>query len=239
MKKIICIVLIIISFSVSGCQSDEEAYDAAKIIFNDINTAYETIRIIGRDIQQVWYVSVFNDKNVLKDGMKYLNKQLSLTEDELVEGMLYNVFKETDGHDENLDIAKKKIEAEENKELLIKTRSYLKDSPKFYVEFSKFKGASLHYFNIQSVVCAYYANGDINKAQTYLDRAKNELKSLEKDFPNCEVIPILKEYYTAASSMFALCKNPNGTALEEFKEEIKEYNSKIRDYHTEIEYYCE
>ena len=94
MKRVLSIVLtIIICFSMVSCgqksKKDAEAFGIAKQAYNSINRAYAQTCDVADDIYSAWQVAIYHKDSV---GFDYLADNLSLSKEDLDEGIVYSIF---------------------------------------------------------------------------------------------------------------------------------------------------
>lgn len=108
MKKVVSLLLALtMVFTLCGCGSSKKAFNISKDAYNKITEAYEITEDFGSDIYEAWRLAINEKKSVEGSGTKYLAKELSLTEDELNEGVAV-ALAEIDGNDWNeIDDTKK------------------------------------------------------------------------------------------------------------------------------------
>ena len=88
------------------------------------------------------------------------------------------------------------------------------------------------------VANAYKANGKASEAETALEKAKEQMKTLSEKYSDYEHYPNLKGYYTTTSSFFNFCQNPTGS-FEQVKTTINDYKNEARDYMSDLDYIFE
>ena len=163
-----------------------------------------------------------NEKDeIMDEGLGYLSAELNLTEEELVEGMAYMWAVDVSGLDwDEL--------SEEDKE------SYRGMESLVFIMFED------DFFSmcVWMIDAAYEVNGMIETAETALNDAKSQMKTLSEEFSDYEHYPNLKGYYTTTSSFFDFCVNPTGS-FEQVKTTINDYRNEARDYISDLDYIFE
>ncbi len=222
MKKLTAIILVLVMcVSMTACGGgNKKAFEASKAAYVNIDIAYEITEQYGSDIYEAWRLGIYDDDKILKDGVAHLATKLSLSKNELKEGVGYVIAK-SKGRDwsEISDEDKKTIT--ENTNIIF---GMMEDN--------------LFSFCIMVVNGAYIVNGKAEKAQTALDAAKAQMKELSEKYSDYEHYPNLKGYYTTTSSFFDFCQNPTGS-FEQVKGTINDYKNKARDYINDLDYIFE
>lgn len=222
MKKIITLFLaVIMTLSLVACGdgtenkeiSDKEtAFDVAKEAYGKIDAAYEITEKFGGDVYNAWFAGIYDEDEILDDGVGYLAGKLSLNESEIIAGV-------------ELFLS----EAGEETEMLTKYSANV---------YFKYMEESLFSFCIAIVALSYEANGKIEEAQTALDSAKNSMKKMSEKYSDYEHYPKLKEYYTSTKAFLDFCKEPN-CSFEQAKTTINDYRNTIRNCVSDLDYIFE
>lgn len=221
MKKILAMILVLVmSISLTACGGNKKAFNASKEAYDNITVAYEITEQFGSDIYEAWRLGIYEEDEIIDDGVKHLVKELSLSEDELRMGVIY-VVAEMMGTDwESL--------SEEDKNSMAKNA----DATFEIMEDNLFS------FCVMVVDAAYTVSGKTEEAQNALDLAKGQMKELSEKYSDYEHYPNLKEYYTTTSSFFDFCQNPTGS-FEQVKDTINDYKNDARDYISDLDYIFE
>ena len=249
MKRIIALLLVLVlslsmvgcgktMCSVEGCENEavedetfeedfcskhlahEKAFVASKAAYDNIDIAYEITEQFGSDIYEAWRLGIQDDDEILKEGVAHLATELSLSEEELKEGVVYAIAGMT-GEDYAGMSDEDKATFTENTAAVFKL-----------VEDDLFS------FCVMVVTGAYNANGKVEEAQTALDDAKSQIKELSDKYSDYEQYPNLKGYYTTTSSFFDFCQNPTGS-FEQIKDTVNDYKNDARDYISDLDYIFE
>lgn len=221
MKKIIVFILIVaMCISTTACGGDKKAFEVSKKAYENIDIAYEITEEFGANLYEAWRLGIYDDDEILKSGAAYLATELTLSEDEIKEGIGY-VIAELVGEDWSTMSDEDKSMITDNTNLVF---SMMEDE--------------LVTFCLKTVTCAYIANGKAQEAQNALDEAKKQMKELSEDYSDYEHYPNLKGYFTTTSSFFEFCQNPTGT-FEQLKDTINNYNNEVRDYISDLDYIFE
>ena len=223
MKKAVSLLLALTTvFTLCGCGSSKKAFNISNDAYNKITEAYEITEAFGSDIYEAWRLAINEKKSVKGSGTKYLAEELSLTEDELNEGVA---------------VALAEIYGENWNELDDTEKNKYRDAAESRYIFTNFSD-DLFSFCVKCVVCAYKANGEIDKAQVTLDEAKSFMKEMSAKYSDYEHYPNLKGYYTTTKSFFDFCQNPTGS-FEQLVETINSYKNEARDYKADLDYIFE
>lgn len=223
MKKAVSLLLALTTvFTLCGCGSSKKAFNISNDAYNKITEAYEITEDFGSDIYEAWRLAINEKKSVKGSGTKYLAEELSLTEDELNEGVA---------------VALAEIYGENWNELDDTEKNKYRDAAESRYIFTNFSD-DLFSFCVKCVVCAYKANGEIDKAQVTLDEAKSLMKEMSAKYSDYEHYPNLKGYYTTTKSFFDFCQNPTGS-FEQLVETINSYKNEARDYKADLDYIFE
>lgn len=250
MKKIgICFFVFLVSFlilgcgkpmcSVEGCENEavdesvyeeelcskhvalKKAFDASKVAYDYVDTAYEILEQMGSDIYEAWRLGIYDDDEIISKGIEHLATELSLSEDEIGRGIAYVIAVELGGFEWS-------SVTEDDIKLCIENDTLL------------FKAMEDDLFSIcvEVVIGAYNANGKMEKVQTALNDAKTKMKELSENYSDYEHYPNLKGYYTTTDSFFEFCQKPAGS-FEQIKDTINDYKNEARDYISDLDYIFE
>lgn len=222
MKKITAILLIgAISVSLCSCGGgNKKAFEASKAAYDNVDIAYKITEQFGSDLYEAWRLGIYDDEEILEDGVAHLANELSLSEDELKDGVCY-VLAEMAGKDWSEISDKDKATFTENTDIIF---GVMEDN--------------LFSFCVMVVTGAYTANNKVEEAQNALNEAKAQMKELSKNYSDYEHYPNLKGYYTTTSSFFDFCQNPTGS-FEQVKDTINDYKNEARDYISDLDYIFE
>ena len=224
MKKVMILILVLVMcLSVVACNSKsgsgseeptdkETAFDVAKEAYDKIDAAYEITEKFGSDIYEAWRLGIYEDDEIIDDGVGYLASELSLSESEIIAG-----------------VALLLTEDGEEPEALSKSTANI-----YFMLFED----DLFSFCVMVVSSAYEANGKVAEAQDALDSAKDLMKKMSEKYSDYEHYPNLKEYYTTTKSFFAFCQDPTGS-FEQVKTTINDYRNEARNYVSDLDYIFE
>lgn len=212
---------LIMCFSAVACNGEsgnkvpadkETAFDVAKEAYNKIDVAYEITEEFGSDIYEAWRLGIYEDDEILDDGVGYLASKLSLSEGDIIAGV-------------------SRVLSDLGEE----TTSLTKSTANTY--FKLFKN-QLFSFCVMVVSSAYKANGKVARAQDALNSSKDLMKKMSEKYSDYEHYPNLKEYYTTTKSFFAFCQDPTGS-FEQVKTTINDYRNEARNYVSDLDYIFE
>lgn len=223
MKKWSIGFLVVIFCSVlSSCSSsNQKAFDSSKIAYDSIDKAYEITESFGSDIYEAWRVAIYDDDEILEGGVSYLASELSLSEEEVLDGLVYTAIVTVGGEDWDKASQEDKDNFYEKADLILKV----------YED-------SLFSFCTQVVVGAYIMNGEAEIAKTSINEAKSTMKELSEQYSDYEHYPSLKEYFTTTSSYFDFCSSPTGS-FEQVKTTINDYRNTARKYKSDLDFIFE
>ncbi len=215
MKKVFALLLAaIMSLSFVACNGST-AFNVAKEAYDKIDAAYEITEKFGEDVYEAWRLGIYDDDEILDNGVETLAAELSLSEREIIAGIELIV---AGGEEKTMTLTK--VEAN-------RLFEYFEDDLD-----------DLFTFCIMVVVYAYKDNGTIEKAQSALDSAKDLMKTMSEKHSDYEHYPNLKEYYTTTKAFFAFCQEPTGS-FEQAKTTINDYRNKARNYVNDLDYIFE
>lgn len=214
-KKFMALLLVVIMcFSLTACGSNKKAFEASKAAYDSINEAYVIVEKLGSDIYEAWRLGIYEDDELFDAGVKHLATEVSLSEDELLAGMLYYL---EELFDEDYSDA-----------LTVSNSGGI---------FEIFDDV-LFSFCVDIVVDAYKVNGKLDEVQAALDTAKGRMKELSEKYSDYEHYPNLKGFYTTTTAYFSFCQNPTGS-FEQLKDTVNEYRKEARDYINDLNYVFE
>ena len=186
--------------------------------YNDVEEAYAITENFGFDIYEAWRMGIHDKDEIKKDGVKYLAKELKLSESDLQDGAAAYVYEALS--DENWSDA-----SEEDKD--------------------KYRGMTTYYitifeddlfsFCVNIVSSAYKVNGEAEIVQTALDSAKIEMREMSEKYSDYEHYSNLKSYYTTTNAFFEFCQNPTGS-FNQVVDTINNYRNDARSYRNDLAY---
>ncbi len=215
----------LVSISILACflsscgNTNKKAFEASKVAYKNVNSAYKTVENYGSDIYEAWRIGIFDDDEILDEGCSYLAGELSLSESEIKEGVAYTLAAAGDGWDNC------------SEEERAKYRNMADYTFKMMEE-------DLFSWCVIVVSNSYVANGKVEEIQGYLDTAKEQMKELSENYSDYEHYPSLKGYYTTTNSFFNFCQDPTGS-FEQIKTTIESYKTTARDYKADLDYIFE
>ena len=197
-----------------------QIYVLAQSAYNNINTAYEIIEVMGSDIYEAWRIGVFNSKEVKRGKFSYLASTLSLSEKELIEGAKYYVASLHDQMAWETLSKDQKARYDENVESV------------FYLLDDVFSACVLVTSN------AYVENGKTKQVEELLTSAKAQMKEMSQKYSDYEHYSNLKEYFTSVSAFFDFCKSPKGS-YEQAIETMNDYRNTARELKNDLAFIFE
>ncbi len=207
--------------SLCACGGTKKAFEASKSAYDTISIAYDITENFGSDVYEAWRLGIYEDDEILDEGCAFLATELSLSEDEIRDGVAYMMM--TTLFEEDWDTA-----SEEDKE------EHRQSADMYFTVMED----DLFSFCVSITSCAYIANGKVAEAQAALDSAKAQMKELSDKYSDYEHYPNLKGYYTTTSSFFDFCQNPTGS-FEQVKTTLNDYKNEARDYISDLDYIFE
>ena len=221
MKKFLAIALsAAFTLSLTGCGGSKKAFEVSKAAYDNIDIAYVITDNFGSDIYEAWRLGIYDDEEVIDEGTTYLAGELSLSKEELDDGVVYILL-------ETMGSSWEDATNDEKSELRASADSY----------FRIFED-DLFSFCVMVVTGAYQANGKVAEAQSALEAAKSQMKELSEKYSDYEHYPNLKGYYTTTNAFFDFCLNPTGS-FEQIKTTINDYRNEARDYVNDLDYIFE
>lgn len=217
MKRVLPLILAVaLMLSLTACGGDKKAFEVSKAAYDNVDIAYEITDNFGSDIYEAWRLGIYDDEEILDEGTAYLAGELSLSEDELKDGVVYVLL-------EIIGSSWEDATDEEKTELRSSADSC----------FALFEDDL--FFCVMVVTGAYQANGKAAEAQNALEEAKTQMKELSEEYSDYEHYPNLKGYYTTTNAFFDFCLNPTGS-FEQIKTTINDYRNEARDYVNNLDY---
>ena len=222
MKKVLALILVVLMcVSMTACGGgNKKAFEASKAAYDNIDIAYEIAEQFGSDVYEAWRLGIYDDDEILEDGVAHLASELSLSKEEIKEGVVY---------------AMADLTGEDWSELTEEDKATIKDKADLIFEMME---DNLFEFCVMVVCGSYIANGKVEDAQNALNNAKAQMKELSEKYSDYEHYPNLKGYYTTTSSFFDFCQNPTGS-FEQVKDTINDYKNEARDYISDLDYIFE
>ncbi len=199
---------------------EKKAFKISGNAYANINYAYDIVDKFGSDLYEAWRLGIYEDDEIMDNGVDFLAKELSLSKDEIKDGIAYTLIEYLDEDWEETD------EAEKDK---------YRDNADLY--FAIFED-SLFNYTTQIVMNAYLVNGKIDMAKDALDKAKTKMKELSTDYADYEHYPSLKGYLTTTNAYLDFCQNPN-CSFEQLKDIVSDYEKEARDYKNDLDFIFE
>lgn len=215
MKRCMALLLVLaMCLSLTACGGNKEAFEPSKAAYDSINEAYVIVEQMGADICEAMRLNIYEDEELFDAGVKHLATKVSLSEDELLAGLLY-VFEYAfdEDYSNTFDVS--------NSGMLL---AILADKQ--------------FYFCLDVVMAAYIVNGKIEEAQAALDAAKEKMEELSEKYSDYKHYPNLKGFFTTTTAYFSFCQSPTGT-LEQLKDTVNDYEKEARDYINDLNYVFE
>ena len=221
MRKVISLLMVTaLCISLAACGGNKKAFSISKSAYENIEIAYDITEQFGSDLYEAWRLGIYNEDDILDDGVSFLASELSLSEEELSQGIAY-VVADMVGEDWNT--------------IPEDTKTALVESADSLIEIMK---DELFSFCALAVSGAYATNGEAEKAQDASLEAKANMKELSEAYSDYEHYPNLKGYYTTTSAYFEFCQNPTGS-FEQVKDTINKYKNEARDYKNDLDFIFE
>ena len=231
MKRLIAFVLaLLLAFSLSGCGESKEkkakeeerkrAFELAKKAFSEIESAYDITQTFGSDVYEAWRLGIYDDEEIMKDGVKYLAKELSLSEAELKDGLVAAIYEITGEKWEDTSEADKD--------------QYRKNSALVF----QLMEDSLFSFCVSVVTNSYLRNGKTEIVQNALAAAKTDMKEMSEKYSDYEHYSSLKGYYTTTNAFFEFCNDPTGS-FSQVGDTLNRYRNDAREYRNDLSYIFE
>ena len=223
MKRILALVAVLVMMgSLCSCGKNTNAFKVSKAAYSELKRAYEIIEAYSSDVYIAWMCGIYHDDEILEQGTEYLASQLSLSEDEIRDGV---------AHTFSCDFWKQDWDtvSEEDKQTL---RDLSDGTFSLYEE-------DLFSFCIQVVSNAYAANGKTAEIEGALSEAKAQMKTLSEKYSDYTYYPKLKEFYTTVDSFFHFCEDPFGNSFKQMTDAIEKYKNQARVYQSDLDYIFE
>ena len=214
------ILAMLMCLSLGSCGKNKKAFEASKVAYENIDAAYTVVEQFATDIYDAWMVGIYDDEELMDDGIEYLASELSLSEEELRAGAVH-VYAHMIGEEASSLTEEEKTNATEYTNV-------------FFILFED----DLFTLCVEFVMGAYIENGKVDEVNALLENAKLQMKELSEKYSDYEYYPSLKEYYTTTRSFFDFCQDPTGS-FEQIKGTINDYKNDARDYSNDLKYIFE
>ena len=192
-----------------SCGKEKKAFEASKLAYDNINSAYQTVEVISEDIYTAWQLGIYEKDEM---SIELLADELSLSKDDLEKG--FSALLADLGMKDLLDVNV--------------------DLDTFFILFED----EMFSICVKIVQEAYTANGKIQFTQDCLREAKNQMKTLGEKYSDYEHYPSLKGYYATTNSFFDFCQDPTGS-FEQMTTTINDYRNEARNYINDLDYILE
>ncbi len=213
-------------------QTDEEPVDGTEEVniddlspleiaqgtYQSLNALAAATDMVGSDICKAWYAGIWDADNVAKGGAAYLSEKLTMSEDELREGVAHMAFSET-GEDWD-SITDTQWEELRQKDSLFADAQ---------------KKDALFDFCINVVWSGYLELDFYDTIDETMSQIKEIIRELKEKDPDNEYIDPLKEYYGVIRSYLEWCKAPDGS-YNEAEELLNSYIDSYRSYRDDLEF---
>lgn len=202
--------------------NDKKAFDISKMAYENITKAYTIAENFGDDIYDAWYTGIFNTSELYDQGGSYLVSELSVTEEELSQGVSY-AFITAFGWDwDETDQATKE--------------EYMEASGLHFLAVSLMDDIST--FCVECITGTYKVTGKTEEAQLALEEAKTLMKQLAGEYADYEYYPDLKDYYTVTSAFLDFCAEPTGS-FDQLRGTLNDYKNEARGYANDLDFIFE
>lgn len=203
--------------------ANKKALELSKEIYASVNVAYNICNEMGSDVVDAWRMGIYDEDKVLKQGVNYLAKELSLSKEELVYSVGYFTCTIFFGEEWTEETAK---DTKENFSLETANAMFTLADGTLYDMFQ---------FCVLIVQDAYELNGSIEEARASLNIAKEQLQVLAERYPDFDQYSVLKDYYLLTSEFLEFCIETNG-AFEHVQTTVNNYKDQARKYINELEF---
>lgn len=219
MKKLISLLLAItMCFSFSACTTKKEkAYNLSQEAFFEISEAFDIMEQISSDIISAWTVGIYESTHIkyaYGDGFETFCNSVSLSKEDIFDGLGYYAYLKDDFQYKNLDSYKSSARNNYNTYFC----SYYSKCGIIYDYDEVFMGC------IMLVVYSYEQNGKLGEIEQLLTSAEEKIKELSDKYSDYEHYDNIKEYYSTARTMYSFCKSPTGT-LEQANNNTNNYKN--------------
>lgn len=202
--------------------ANKKAQDIAETVYDMVSGAYMYCEWMGDDVIAAWRTGIYDKdtykKKDSKDKLEILASKLNLSYADVKVGEAAACKLTWDG------VIWDSLTEEEKNEYLEDHIDYL----------AVMAFGDLFQYCVTTVIEAYTHNGYIGHAQSSLDLAKQNLKTLSQDYPDYIHYEDLKDYYTAVNSYFDFCVSPTGN-FEQASNSNNEYQKQVKECMSALE----
>lgn len=229
-KAVALLVVIVIAVSLAACGKNSKAFEVSKEAYEDINAAYELVNKFSEDIYEAWNMGINNKSDI--DGKDEGASSYSYDDGYNDEEALANLANK-------LHISQKDLEAAVAE--MMEKDAY---DPGSYDEKGDWYKLSNEYYVsffsacVELVSTAYEVNGTADEITGFLEKARDQMKTLSDKYTDYEHYPNLKEYFTNTTAFFGFCLEPEGS-FNQVVETFNSYRNNARNYYYDLNYVFE
>lgn len=201
----------------------------AKNVYDGLKLAYDISERVGNDVIAAWRTGIYDtseyqSKNYDTTKISILASKLSLSENDVSVGAAAAYQLMWNG------VLWESL-SEEEKEASVHPESGMADG-EYALRLMAY--GDLFSFCVTTVIEGYTHNGSVERAQSMLKIAKDNLKILGDVYPDYVHYSDLLDYYTSVSSYFEFCQSPSGN-LEQASDTNNEYQNEAKEYKNKLE----
>lgn len=182
-----------------------------KSVYTQMTDIYDLVDRYASDLYETWYLVEYKEDKISKSGFDCLSENLTLSKEELIDGLVHLVIGEDDWNSEN----ESKIDEYRN-----------------HTDWQEWVFSKVAKENTLLQLCifitedAYIANGTTEKIETSLNDIKLVIEDLEKRRFDSKFMSLLNEYYDATLSFYNYCNELHGT-FNEMAEAMSNYQNEV------------
>lgn len=203
--------------------ADKKAFEASKLAYEYMNTAYDITEAMGSDLYN-GLQRIISIKSVSQMGnaIDTLSEEcLNLSEEEIKTGLGYSLAKY------KYNAVWDDLSADEKNE-------YFKMAEE-YAYSNETRGENVLFITAWTIIHAHELNGDSDAAANCLQDAKTQMQEISDKYADYKQYPNLKGYYTTVSSYYDAIVNFR-MSFDEYKENYTGYRKDARDYRNDLDF---
>lgn len=215
--------VVLICFSVGGCNSNSEERNKAKEAYDKLTEAYKTADEIGNDIYEAWRGGAEDTDAILTSPIEKMSEKLNLSQSDIENGYISIAVEAAVAYNKENDFNYETLTDEQRNNLLNAAS----------IAFSIYKD-DLYDFTVAVVQRAYELNGKYNDIKSTIEEADDIIKQFKESYPDSEYNTDLEKFYDSVNTFYEYCISPQGSTLDQLKTSFDEYRQSIEDCQSKL-----
>lgn len=215
--------VVLICFSVCGCNSNNEERKNAIEIYDKLTEGYNITDKIGSDIYEAWRGGAEDTDAILASPIEKMSEKLNLSKSDIENGYLSIAVEAAVTYNKENDFNYETLTDEQRNNILNAAS----------IAFSIYKD-DLYDFTVAVVQRAYELNGKYNDIKSIIEEADDIIKQFKESYPDSEYNTDLEKFYDSVNTFYEYCISPQGSTLDQLKTSFDEYRQSIEDCQSKL-----